>query len=169
MCCCAKPNKNGEPGYSWDGKTVGTRPANGPDVLGGDTILWDEPGRCRPQIGGSGGVDYHSHHFRVVGYRHGADALLVRHGGGDEVIELCRLDRVPELLALLPDSDARFLFLHTLYSAHSEAASAARESEAHRWRAAIADGRARKRRYPKRGTTKVWIEEGPRCYDVTPG
>lgn len=25
MCCCAKPNVNGEPGYSWDGKSVSTR------------------------------------------------------------------------------------------------------------------------------------------------
>jgi len=25
MCCCAKPNVNGEPGYSWDGKNVSTR------------------------------------------------------------------------------------------------------------------------------------------------
>ncbi len=169
MCCCAKPNKNGEPGYSWDGKQTGVRPTNGPDVLGGDTVLWDEPGRCRPQIGGNGGIDFHSYHFRIVGHRHGSCALMVRHGAGDETIALSRSDRVPDLLALLPDSDARFLFLHALYSAHSEAESAARASESHRWRSAIADGRARKRRYPKRGTTRVWIEDGPRIYDTEEG
>lgn len=169
MCCCPKPNKNGEPGYSWDGKSVGTRAPNGPDVLEAETMVFDEPGRCRPLINGSGAIDYHSHHFRVVGARFDHFALLVRHGGGDERIELHTTDRIPDLLALLPDSDARYLLMHALYNAHSEAADAARSSEAHKWRAAAADKRIKTRRYPKRGTTKVWIEEGPRVHDVTAG
>ena len=167
MCCCEKPNKNGEAGYSLDGKAAGTRQPSPPRVPEGWTIIYDEPGRCGPM---GVRVDHHSHHYRVVKDDAGSVHLIVQHGGGREELGghyyAAKLARV---LALLPDSDARFLALMSFDGAIAEARIEARESEAHRWRAAIADGRARKRRYPKRGHTKVWIEEGPRVYDVMAG
>lgn len=168
MCCCPKPNRNGEPGYSWDGKVFGTHEPVAPSLHEAETLLFDEPGRCSPQINGDGSTDYHSHHYRLVGVRHGGFRLLVRHGGGEERVSLgYSYRRIADLVAMLPSSDARYLFLHALYTIHQEASDAARETEANRWRAAAADGRLKKRRYPKRDTTRVWIEEGPRTYDVS--
>ncbi len=170
MCCCAKANRNGQPGYSWDGKTPGTRPVQPPEVPAGWTILYDEPGRCRPMVGGAPvRVDHHSHHYRVVREDVTKETkILVQHGGGrEEIGDSYNVAKFAKILALLPDSDARFYALMAWDGSIGAADRTARDSEAHRWRAAIADGRARKRRYPKRGTTRVWIEEGPRTFDVS--
>src|ERR1035437_10739478 len=75
MCCCAKPNINGEPGYSGDGQTINTRQVDPPALSDGDVLLFDEPGRC-------GGMDSHCHHYRLV--KGCGTELLVRHGGGDD-------------------------------------------------------------------------------------
>jgi hypothetical protein len=78
MCCCGKPSINGQPNaYSWDGKSYSTRAPNAPDLMEGDELIYDLPGRC-------GGMDSHCHHLRLVKARFGGYALLVRHGGGDE-------------------------------------------------------------------------------------
>jgi hypothetical protein len=79
MCCCASPNVNGQPGYSWDGKSVSTQPVNPPALQERDILLFDEPGRC-------GGMDSHCHHYRVV--KDGPWISLLRHGGGDERMHL---------------------------------------------------------------------------------
>jgi hypothetical protein len=42
---CGKPTINGEPGYSWDGKSVYTRPIDAPALREGDELIYDEPGR----------------------------------------------------------------------------------------------------------------------------
>lgn len=76
MCCCAKPNVNGTPGYSWDGKNINTRPVDPPKLADRDLLLFDEPGRC-------GGMDSHCHHYRLV-KTNLSTFLLVRHGGGEE-------------------------------------------------------------------------------------
>lgn len=82
MCCCGKPTINGEPGaYSWDGKSFSTRQPSPPTLNEGDELLYDGPGRC------GRGVDSHCYHFRVVKH-YGTRYLLVRHGGGEERIEL---------------------------------------------------------------------------------
>ena len=76
MCCCAKPNVNGEPGYSWDGKSISTRPVDPPMLEDGDVLLFDEPGRC-------GGMDSHCHHYRLVkshGSLYAASATRRRNG-----------------------------------------------------------------------------------------
>jgi hypothetical protein len=159
MCCCAKPNKNGEPGYSWDGVNVGVHPASGPTLLESETLLFDEPGRCRPKIAGKGDIDYHSHHFRIVGARHGEFRLLVRHGGGDERIDLgYSARRMADFAAMMPDSDARYLFMHMLYSVSQDAASVARNDENEKWRQAAAEKRIRTRKVRGMGRVKVWIE-----------
>ena len=82
MCCCGKPTINGQiNAYSWDGKAFMTYEPNPPALEEGDTLLWDEPGRC-------GGIDAHSHHFRLVKRQWGGLSLLVRHGGGDARLSL---------------------------------------------------------------------------------
>lgn len=95
MCCCAKPNVNGELGYSWDGKNVSTRPVAAPTITDRDTLLFDEPGRC-------GGMDSHCHHYRLV--KDIGISLLVRHGGAmcDQCEDSRRLLRETYLSALPP-------------------------------------------------------------------
>ncbi len=89
MCCCGQPTINGTPGaYSWDGKTWSTRQPEPPPLQEGDTLLYDEPGRC-------GGIDHHSHHFRLVRRQYGGHVVLVRHGGGDERFGIGCISRGP--------------------------------------------------------------------------
>lgn len=100
MCCCGKPTINGELGYRWnqpDG-APSIYPVNPPTLGDNDVLLFDEPGRC-------GGLDAHSHHFRVV--RYCGLSLLVRHGGGDERIRISSTPTLIETLTAL-DSNARY-------------------------------------------------------------
>jgi len=153
MCCCGKPNINGQPGYSWDGRSFGTRPVNPPALAERDELICDEPGRC-------GGIDSHSHHFRLVKGQYGL-ALLVRHGGGDERIGLGVIARLllPTIEGL--DSNARYWLLHSLYSAHREAKEHATQVCNATWRTAAAEKRIKTRKV-SRGSwahgVKVWIE-----------
>lgn len=160
MCCCEKPNVNGQPGYSWDGKSAGVHPANPPALKEGDTLVYDEPGRC-------GGLDCHSHHFRVVKGEHGSrHYLLVRHGGGDERIELvsswgCLVGAMgrAEVDHLAPlDSNGRYWLLHTIYSVHRDAARTARQRTAAEWMQAAATKRIKTRKTRGYHSVRVWIE-----------
>ncbi len=151
MCCCAKPNKNGQPGYSWDGKGSGAYPVAAPALLESETLLFDEPGRC------AGGTDYHSHHFRIVGSRHGGFRLLVRHGMGDERIDLgYGARRMADCAARMADSDERYFFMHMLYSIRRDAADEARKDENEKWREYAAAKMIKTRKV--KGGVKVWIE-----------
>jgi hypothetical protein len=147
---CRKPTVNGQPGYSWDGKTTGTYPPNPPEMLDGDELLQDEPGRC-------GGLDSHSYHFRVVRH-YGITYLLVRHGAGDERIRLggCR----PALASIAAmDSNARYWMLQLIYHVQHEKAADARLSEQAKWVRAAIDGRIK----VSRGRTpKVTLAAEPR-------
>jgi hypothetical protein len=151
MCCCGNPTINGQPGaYSWDGKSFTTRQPAPPALAEGDELLCDEPGRC-------GGIDAHSHHFRLAKGRHGL-AILVRHGGGDERIGLGSAARFGLRALDTPDSDARYWLLHAFYSvdhAAREAASASRDAI---WREAAATKRIKTRKLHGRDLVKVWIE-----------
>lgn len=169
MCCCKEPNRNGEPGYSWDGKHVGVRPVDPPTLKDGDTLIFDEPGRCKPKVHETtSAIDFHCHHFRLVVAKHTVRSyvLLVKHGGGEERIELAgSYKRIEELLRL-HDSDGRYLLLHTLYDVHKEARRAGERAASHLYVVAFIEGRLRKRR--QRGAaegslsqTKVWIESRP--------
>jgi hypothetical protein len=148
MCCCGKPTVNGEPGYSWDGKTIGAYPPNPPSLDDGDILIHDEPGRC-------GGIDSHSHHFRVVIGRQGGFALLVRHGGGDERIDLGQRHGVNALMQL--DSNARYWLLQCLYHVLSDSMRTAANERETLWRKAAAEKRIKTRK--TRGGVRVWIAE----------
>ena len=148
MCMCGKPTLNGEPGYSWDGKSHGRYPVNPPEMQEGDELLYDEPGRC-------GGLDSHSYHLRVVRARYGGFKLRIRHGGGDECIDLGSTRMAFDALAEL-DSNARYWLLLRLYHVQSDAARRATERCNQSWRTAAAEKRIKTRKV--RNGVKVWIE-----------
>lgn len=151
MCCCGRPTINGEPGaYSWDGKTRGTRPPNPPDLREGDELLYDEPGRC-------GGIDAHSHHFRLVKGRYGY-ALLVRHGGGDDSFDLGITAKLCLGSLASLDSNARYWLMHTIYSTWRDATGLAASRSNAEWRIAAAENRIRTRKRRGTNTVNVWIE-----------
>lgn len=152
MCTHAQPtvNNDGPGGYGLAFRA--------PALLPDDALLFDLPGRCRPQVNGKGSTDYHSHHLRLVA-RGSMFVLLVRHGGGEEAHELgYGHTRIRELVALLPDDDARYLMLYALYRASGESAARARAAEADLWRGAAARDRIRTRKMRGRDEVKVWIE-----------
>jgi hypothetical protein len=123
-----------------------------------DKLLFDECGRCSPQINGRGSIDYHAFHFRFVESRYGEYFLLVRHGCGDERIGMGYVStRLAELLAPM-DSDARYLMLHALYDTHRDATRQAQEKEAHRWSEATVEGRVKTRKVRGQNKVKIWIE-----------
>jgi len=152
MCCCGKPTVNGEPGYSWDGKSFGVRQPDPPALAEGDELIHDEPGRC-------GGLDSHCHHFRVVNNR-GLMTLLVRHGGGDERIKLGSRPGAKALAVM--DSTARYWVLQMLYHVQQHAARDARMDEQMKWARAAIEKRIRVRKQRgvslPHGNVKVWIE-----------
>jgi hypothetical protein len=147
MCCCAKPNINGEPGYSWDGKNVHTRPVAPPDLGEGDILLFDEPGRC-------GGMDSHCHHYRLV-RRFGGTELLVRHGGGDERMRVS-LPHGFSFEAL--DTNTRYWTFNALHHASRDGQTRGSDAMNRTYRKAFVEGRLKKRSLPKQGMVKVWIE-----------
>lgn len=149
MCCCAKPNVNGNFGYRWNGESESTRPVDPPELQDGETLVYDEPGRC-------GGMDSHCHHYRVV-KRYSSLFLAYRHGGGDGRIRLSCTPTFVDMLAAL-DSNARYWMLGVIFHAHADAERAAQEAESRKWRTAIAEKRVRSRKYPAQGLVKVWIE-----------
>lgn len=150
MCYCGKPNINGEPGYSWDGKTFGVRLVAAPALDDGDSLLYDEPGRC-------GGVDSHSHHFRVVKAQHVGFFLLVQHGGGAERISLGYRSFLPGVMRDM-DSHARYWLLQNIYHVQADAVAAAKQKADAAWRQAAAEKRIKTRKQPRKGSIRVWIE-----------
>ena len=153
MCCCGKPTINGTMGYRWQpGDKPSIHPVAPPDVPKDAKILFDEPGRC-------GGMDCHSHHYRVVKEHSGVVYLYVRHGGGDQKSPMTGAEST--ILASLQqmDSNARYWILSMMYHLAEDAARSAREKECEHWRRAAAEKRIKTRK--QRGTTavKVWIEQ----------
>ena len=151
MCMCGKPNVNGTPGaYSWDGKVWSTRQPSPPDLAEGETLVYDEPGRC-------GGIDAHSHHFRLVKDRSSGFTILVLHGGGIDRVSLRRASTVLKSMESM-DSDARYWLLHTLYSVHSDATQNATNRSNWDWQHAAAEGRIKTRKRRGANLVRVWIE-----------
>jgi hypothetical protein len=150
MCCCDNPTINGKMGYKWQPKdTPSITPVNPPELSALETLLYDEPGRC-------GGLDCHSHHFRVV-RGPGGLGLLVRHGSGDEHIRLSFTDTFKNTLASL-DSNGRYWLLHTIYYAHEDGEKNGRHATAAIWRTAAAEKRIKTRKVRGVDSVRVWIE-----------
>lgn len=150
MCCCGKPTINGEPGaYSWDGKSFMTRQPSPPEIADGDELLYDCPGRC-------GGLDAHSHHFRLVSSK-GQHALLVQHGGGRERIELGCVERVASKTGAWEalSETQRYWMLYAIYSVHRTAADVASARESVRWKQAAIDKRIKVRRRKHAATVEI--------------
>lgn len=145
MCMCEKPTINGEPGYSWDGKSVSVRQPAPPQLQEGDALIYDLPGRC------GHGCDSHCHHFRVV--KNHTYALLVCHGGGEERIELGSRHGVKVLESL--DDEGRYWFLQMLYHVQAHASRVAAGKVGQRWLKAAAEKRIKTRK--KRGGIEVRI------------
>lgn len=151
MCCCNKPNVNGTVGaYSWDGKSYSTRQPSPPELLEGEELLCDEPGRC-------GGLDCHSHHFRLVRSHHDY-LVVVRHGGGDERVSLGTLGRLLCPSFNMLDSNGRYWLMHTIYSTHGDAHRASAERTAYIWQKAVVEKRIRTNKARGSDRVKVWIE-----------
>lgn len=152
MCCCKEPNVNGTPGaYSWDGKTFSTHPVNPPALLEGDTLLHDEPGRCYK------GSDSHSYHLILVKEKYAGNALLVRHGGGDERISLGYSTHFAEMCEGM-NSEERYKFLIRLYHFHYDARKKSASETDAKWRQAAADKRIKTKKNRGLDSVKVWIE-----------
>ena len=159
MCCCGKPTINGQiNSYSWDGKAFMTYEPNPPALEEGDTLLWDEPGRC-------GGIDAHSHHFRLVKRQWGGLSLLVRHGGGDARLSLQSAAQLLLPAAEALDSNARYWLMHSWHSIHEASDYAARSAEASRWSKAAAEKRIKVRKVRGQNLARVTIEP-PRVIHV---
>src|SRR5579872_5634439 len=115
MCCCGQPTINGQLGYRWNNPDAapGIRPIDAPELQEGDTLLYDEPGRC-------GGLDSHCHHYRVVS--RGGLWLLRRNGSGDHRLHLSSLQTLKGPLQAL-DSNGRYWLLSAIYHANSDGLS----------------------------------------------
>jgi hypothetical protein len=151
MCCCEKPTINGEIGYKWqpDDNPI-VRPVDPPMLGALEALLFDEPGRC-------GGLDCHSHHFRLVRGPGGSLGLMVRHGGGNEFFQLSTTKTFEQTVASL-DSNARYWLLHTVYRAYKAGDQTGRNETAARWRLAAAEKRIKTRKERGGDSVKVWIE-----------
>jgi len=153
MCCCGKPTMNGEPGYSWDGKSFGVRSIDPPELEDGDELLYDEPGRC-------GGLDSHCHHVRLVKRGGRNYSLLVRNGSGDHRIDLGCVFTVAVKSGSLDamDSNARYWFLLSIYNAARDATEVGRGEEQTKWLMAAIEKRIRTRKMRGYNQVKVWID-----------
>lgn len=105
-------------------------------------------------------VDYRSHWFILVKSGHHSYVVVVKHGGGEERVQLPRVngDVVAKIICSL-DSDEAYLLMHKLYDIHKDAANEARDKTAQKYKSAFVEGRLKKRKLPAQGVTKVWIEE----------
>jgi hypothetical protein len=101
-------------------------------------------------------MDSHCHHYRLV--QNCGVCLLVRHGGGDERIHLS-LPRGSNIeSSWRMDSNTRYWILNAIYHAHSNGRRDGIASEAAKYLRAFAEGRLKKRKLPKQGTVRIWIE-----------
>jgi hypothetical protein len=135
-----------------------------PTIQNGDWMILDEHGRILPD-GGTHNVDYRSHWFCVVKGKWGGWWLLVKHGGGEERLELTLYNaNMINAIDSLP-SDDRYRVLHTLYEMYHDGHRQGYATAEQRYRRAFVDGRLRKRKVSGRDAVKVWIETSPRRTD----
>lgn len=133
-----------------------------PALKHGDVIMYDEPGRIvsrTPENRPGDGVDYRSHWYRLIKPAFGPWTLLVRHGGGDERVELgYDYNNFPAIFDPLT-SNARYLLMNQLMLTHRAGENEGRDKTTYRYKKAFAEGRLKKRKLPKQEAFKIWIEE----------
>jgi hypothetical protein len=152
VCNCGKPTVNGQHGYKWQASDrENTYPIDPPKMADGDRLLFDENGRC-------GEVDSHCYHFRVVREEGGRVVLLVRHGRGDERVNLSSTTSFLETLSTL-DTDARYWLLSVLYHSNARGRRDATRETNHKWYQAAAEKRIKTRKSRGADSVKVWIED----------
>lgn len=141
-------------------KNWGAEEWRAPTLDDGDVLLFSECGRV-VKAGtyghGQDDIDYRSHYFRIVKYGGGA-YLLVKHGGGEERVQLdYSASRVAQFFKPL-DSSERYLLMHLFYNMHVKARREATEKTAADYRKAFAEGRLKKRKVRGSNNVKVWID-----------
>lgn len=131
----------------------GAEPWRAPDIRETDRLLLDECGRILDR------TDFRSHYFRVVAEHLGGAYLLVKHGGGQELI---RMDydakRIDRLFAGIADSDDRYRMLYVIYRVHSEAIAMGTARTKTEYVNAFVNGSLKKRKQRGGSQVKVWIE-----------
>jgi hypothetical protein len=127
-----------------------------PTTEEGDKVLFSEHGR------GLDGTDYRSHWLMLVKQQFGRYALLVKHGGGQERIQLGSLHhyrgrpRIIEALTAM-DSDSRYLMLYTFYDIHTQSRRNENARTADTYKRAFVEGRLKKRKVRGQSAYKVEI------------
>ena len=132
----------------------------------GDTVIFSEFGRSLDN------TNYKSHWFMLVSQRFGGYALLVKHGGGQERINLGYLcffhkghPRIIDTMKVM-DTDDRYLMLHTFYDIHTDSRRAERDKVTAELKTAFVEGRLKKRKIKGQAAYKVKVE--PRQASINP-
>jgi hypothetical protein len=156
MCCCGQPNINGQYGYKWQPNDAPSiRQPYPPEIDEDETLLYDGPGRC-------GGLDAHSHHYRLTKW-HGSTFLLVQHGGGKERIRLSVTEHFRDMVFLL-DATQLYWFCHTLYHAYSVGKGEGARATHNYWQTAAMEKRIKVRK--GRGTNSVTVRVEPKIVNL---
>jgi len=134
-------------------RNYGADPWREPKPEEGDTVIFTECGRVLDK------TCYRAYWLMLVKCQYGGHALLVKHGGGEERINLFSAGRyrVPETLAAL-DSDARYLMLFQLYWIHTEARRSGEAKARAELTTAFVEGRLKKRKVRGQSAYKVFVE-----------
>ena len=123
-----------------------------PSVEDGETIIYSECGRVLDN------VCMRSHWVLIVKGKYGGYYLIVKHGGGQERFRVDYSDRIIRALQSL-DSDSRYIIMYDLLNAYTNGSRKGREETEGLFKKAFVDGDLKKRKFPKQGITKVWIEK----------
>ena len=125
------------------------------------TVCYHNDARTWPDDRGGPGVTTASHEMTLATDGRGSPVLLVRHGGGGEIISLgSSWGLTAAMMQGLAKLDDRELYavLYTFHKLHSEAARVARDETATRYGHAFLEGRMKKRR--KGGFVRLHIDTG---------
>lgn len=120
-----------------------------------ETLIYNAPG---PIIKGTNhDVTYQSFNLSLVQY-YSTYLLLIRHGSGQERIELGTTSRfLKDILPKLSEVEA-FSVLFTVYKAYRKGKDVAASETATQYREAFASGRLKKRKIRGQDRCKIWIE-----------
>ena len=144
----------------YDPENYGSEPWREPKPEEGDTVIFSEFGRVLDK------TDCRSHWFMMVKVRIGGYNLLVKHGGGQERIELGYLHsyhRTGETSRIIRamedmDTDARYLMLYTFFDVAKDARRRERDKVTAELTSAFVEGRLKKRKIKGQGAYKVKVE-----------